>query len=118
MLANLGAWINLFNLFPVRLFGIALDGAQAVYALSRIQRGLIAATCLLFFALSATGATGGDLVGPNTVWTFLIVGLGMVWRCFTNDTPERAGTKSFVYFQALVLMLGFLVLLTPLPNGR
>jgi Zn-dependent protease len=118
VLANLGAWINLLNLFPIRFMGIAFDGSQATYALSRIQRGLIAATCLLFFGLSAVGATSGDLVGPNTVWTFLIVGLGMAWRCFTPDTPEHAGTKSFVYFQTLVLTLGFLVLLTPLPAGQ
>jgi Zn-dependent protease/uncharacterized Zn finger protein (UPF0148 family) len=118
VLANLGAWINLINLFPMRFLGIALDGAQAVYALSRVQRALIAATCLLFFGLTAQGATGGDLVGPNTVWTFLVVGLGMAWRCFTNDTPEKPGTKAFVYFQALVLALGFLMYLTPVPGGH
>src|SRR5580698_11240852 len=48
VLANVGAWINLFNLLPV--FG--LDGAQATYALSRIQRALIAATSTLFFGLT------------------------------------------------------------------
>ena len=116
VLANLGAWLNLLNLFPLRFLGMALDGSQAAYALSRIQRGMIATTCLLFFALTAQGATGSDLVGPNTVWTFLIVGLGMVWRCFSNDVPEKPGTKSFVYFQALVLLLGFLMYLTPVPT--
>jgi len=118
VLANIGAWLNLLNLFPLRFLGIAPDGSQAAYALSRMQRGLIAATCLLFFGLSAQGATGGDLVGPNTLWTFLIVGLGMAWRCFSNDVPEKPGTKSFVYFQALVLALGFLLYLTPIPSGR
>ncbi len=118
VLANLGAWINLINLFPVRVMGIAFDGVQATYALSRMQRGLIAATCLLFFGLTAQGATGGDLVGPNTVWTFLVVGLGMAWRCFANDVPEKPGTKSFVYFQALVLALGFLIYLIPIPAGH
>jgi Zn-dependent protease len=116
VLANLGAWLNLLNLFPLRFLGMALDGSQAAYALSRVQRGMIATTCLLFFALTAQGATGGDLVGPNTVWTFLIVGLGMVWRCFSNDVPEKPGTRSFVYFQALVLLLGFLMYLTPVPT--
>jgi hypothetical protein len=118
VLANIGAWLNLLNLFPLRFLGIAPDGAQAAYALSRTQRGLIAATCILFFGLTAQGAVGGDLVGPNTVWTFLIVGLGMAWRCFSNDVPEKPGTRSFVYFQTLVLALGFLLYLTPVPSGR
>jgi Zn-dependent protease len=118
VLANIGAWLNLLNLFPVRFLGIAFDGAQAVYALSRVQRGLIAATCLLFFALTAQGATGSDLFGPHTMWTFLIVGLGMAWRCVPNDGPEKAGTRSFAYFQMLVLALGFLMLLTPIPVGK
>jgi len=116
VLANLGAWINLINLFPIRFLGMAFDGSQAAYALSRMQRGLIAATCLLFFALTEQGATGGSLFGPNTVWTFLIVGGGMVWRCFANDAPEKAGTRSFAYFQVLVLTLGFLILVTPVSN--
>ena len=116
VLANLGAWLNLLNLFPLRFLGIAFDGAQAAYALSKLQRAMIATTCLLFFALSAQGATGSDLVGPNTVWTFLIVGVGMVWRTFANDTPEKPSTRSFVYFQALVLLLGFLMYLTPVPT--
>jgi Zn-dependent protease len=116
VLANIGAWINLFNLFPVRFMGIALDGAQAVYALSKMQRGLVAATCLVFFGLSTVGARGGDLIGPHTVWTFLIVGLGMAWKCLANDEPEKAGTATFVYFQALVLVLGFLIFLTPIPG--
>jgi len=115
VLANLGAWLNLFNLFAGWLPLLALDGAQAAFALSKMQRAMIAVTCLLFFGLTAQGATGGDLVGPNTLWTFLFVGLGMGWRCFTNDQPEKAGTKIFVYFQALVLALGFLFYLTPLP---
>jgi len=116
VLANLGALINLINLFPVRFLGIALDGAQATYALSRMQRGMIAATCLLFFGLSASGATGNDLVGPNTIYTFLFVGLGMAWRCFSNDLPEKPSTRTFAYFQALILALGFLLFLTPLPS--
>jgi Zn-dependent protease len=116
VLANIGAWLNLLNLFPILFLGMALDGAQAVRALSRLQRALIAATCLLFFALSAQGAVGGDLVGPHTIWTFLIVGLGMLWKCFANDLPEKSGTRSFAYFQMLVLALGFLMLLTPVPT--
>jgi len=104
VLVNVGAWINFLNLLPVRMLG--LDGAQATYALSRLQRGLIAATCMVLFGLSITD---GDLFGASTLWIFLIVGLGMAWRCFTRDEPEKPSTKTFLYFQALVLVLGVIV---------
>jgi Zn-dependent protease len=102
VLVYVGAWINFLNLLPV----LGLDGAQATFALSRLQRGLIAATCVVLFGLSITN---GDLFGPSTLWIFLIVGLGMVWRCFTHDEPEKPSTRTFLYFQALVLILGVIV---------
>ena len=102
VLVYVGAWVNFLNLFPL----LGLDGAQATFALSKLQRGLIAATCLVLFALSITN---GDLFGPSTLWIFLIVGLGMAWRCVTRDEPEKPSTKTFLYFQALVLILGVIV---------
>jgi Zn-dependent protease len=105
VLANVGAWLNFFQLFP--LFGF--DGAQATYALSRLQRTLIAATCLLMFGLTLSGP---DPFATSPQWIFLIVGLGMGWRCFNNDVPDEASTKTFLYFQGLVMMLGALVFLT------
>ncbi len=101
VLVYVGAWINFLNLFPL----LGLDGAQATFALSRLQRGLIAATCLVLFGLSITN---GDLFGASTLWIFLIVGLGMAWRSFGPE-PEKASTKIFLYFQALVLVLGVIV---------
>jgi len=98
-LVYVGAWINFINLLPV----LGLDGAQATFAMSRLQRVLIAATCMVLFALSITN---GDVFGPSTLWIFLIVGVGMAWRCFTNDQPEKPSTKTFLYFQALALVLG------------
>ncbi len=101
VLVYVGAWINFLNLFPL----LGLDGAQAAFALSRLQRVLIAATCMVLFALSITN---GDLFGPSTLWIFLIVGLGMAWRAF-GAVPEKPSTKTFLYFQALVLVLGVIV---------
>jgi Zn-dependent protease len=101
VLVYVGAWINFLNLFPL----LGLDGAQATFALSRLQRGLIAATCMVLFALSITS---GDLFGPSTQWIFLIVGLGMAWRALGPE-PEKPSTKTFLYFQALVLILGVIV---------
>ncbi|MGA7158851.1 MAG: site-2 protease family protein, partial [Acidobacteriaceae bacterium] len=102
VLVYVGAWINFLNLFPA--FG--LDGAQATYALSKLQRALIAVTCFVLFGLSITN---GDLFGASTLWIFLIVGLGMGWRCLTRDEPEKPSTRTFLYFQALVLILGVIV---------
>ncbi|HEX4155767.1 MAG TPA: site-2 protease family protein [Acidobacteriaceae bacterium] len=108
VLANVGAWVNFFNLLPL----LGLDGAQATYALSRMQRGLIALTCLIFFGLTL----GADMNTTRAQWLFLFVGLGMLWRCFTNDAPEKPHTATMIYFQALILALGFIVYLTPIPG--
>ncbi len=111
LLANIGAWYNLFNLTPV--FGF--DGAQATYALSRVQRILLTATCLLFFALTVADAN------PNragTQWVFLIVAAGMGWRSFSNDAPETPHSRTLVIFLSLILLLGFLLYLTPIPGMR
>jgi len=102
VLVYVGAWINFLNLLPV----LGLDGAQATFALSRLQRGLIAATCFVLFGLTITN---GNLFGDTTQWIFLFVGLGMAWRCFTHDEPEKPSTKTFLYFQTLVLVLGAIV---------
>jgi Zn-dependent protease len=104
VLVNVGAWINFLNLLPLTMLG--WDGGQATFAMSRLQRGLIEMTCGVLFALSITN---GNVFGPSTIWLFLFVGLGMVWRCFTKDEPEKPSTKTFLYFQALVLVLGVIV---------
>ena len=105
VLVYVGAWVNFLNLLPV----LGLDGAQATFALSRLQRGLIAATCFVLFSLTITN---GDLFGQTTQWIFLIVGLGMGWRCFTRDEPEKPSTRTFLYFQTLIVVLGVIVFKT------
>ncbi len=99
VLANVGAWINMFNLMPLTFLG--LDGAQATYALSGLQRGLIAATCVVFFALTYSNG--------NPQWILLAVGLMMAWRAAGRDTPEKQDSKVFAYFLSLVLSLGMLM---------
>jgi Zn-dependent protease len=112
VLANVGAWINLFNLVPV----LGLDGAQATYALGRMQRGLIALTCFLFFGLTVNSDMNTGSTGAHIQWVFLFVGLGMLWRClFTKDEPEKPHTATMVYFLGLILALGFMLMLTPVP---
>lgn len=111
MMAYLGAWINLLNLFAFMVPFLALDGAQAAFALSRMQRALIAATFLVFFGLTVSAAHG-DLNSPVVHWSFLILGLGMGWRVLGNDVPEKPSSQTFITFQLLVILLGVLLLRT------
>jgi hypothetical protein len=107
VLANVVAWINLFNLLPA----LGLDGAKAVLALSAMQRGLLAATCLVFFVLTL----GPTMTFEHAQWVFLIVGAGLIWKTITRDTPEHGDTGTFVYFQGLIVALGLgLVYTVPL----
>ena len=110
LLANISAWYNLFNLTPV--FGF--DGAQATYALSRVQRILLTATSLLFFALTVANSNSR----AGTQWVFLILAAGMGWRCFTKDAPETPHTRTLVIFLGLILLLGSLLYMTPVPGLR
>lgn len=111
LLANIGAWYNLFNLTPV----LGFDGSQATYALSRMQRALIALMSVLFFALTVADSSANR---GGTQWVFLFVAAGMGWRCFTRDAPETPHTRTLVLFLALVLLLGFMLYLTPVPGAR
>jgi Zn-dependent protease len=100
-LAHTGAWLNLINLIPVWM----LDGGQAAHALSRIQRGLLLAACVIFFALTQQGV-------------FLLVAAGMVYRMFTHDTPAEPSTRTMIFFTVLLFALGTLLKVIPMQPGR
>ncbi len=95
-LAHVSAWLNLMNLIPV--FG--LDGAQATYALNRMQRWLIVATTLIFFGLLQE-------------WMFLFIAAGMGWRLWSGGYPEKPSSKTLVQFVLLLFALGLVVYVFP-----
>lgn len=95
-LAHAGAWLNLINLVPV----LGLDGAQATYALNRVQRGLILAMTIVCYALLREGV-------------FLFIGAGMAWRTFTGPAPEQPSTSAMVRFTLLLFLLGSLMWVVP-----
>ncbi len=95
-----GAWLNLINLIPV--FG--LDGAQATYALNRLQRGLVLVSCVGLFAMMHEGV-------------FLFIAAGMTWRMFTNDAPEQPSTRTLSSFLGLLFLLGAMVYMVPAGSG-
>lgn len=98
-LASVGAWVNLINLVPV----LGLDGAQATYALSRLQRYLMLAACVVLFALMHEGV-------------FVFIGLGMLYRCFTKDAPEENSPGTLAGFLALLFLLGAFLYFIPNPG--
>ncbi len=100
-LAHVTAWLNLLNLIPV--FG--LDGAQATYALDKMQRWLILVTALLFLALSREG-----------ILVFLAAGMG--WRIWKADVPEKPSSKTLIQFVLLVFALGTVIYVFPDTSGR
>jgi Zn-dependent protease len=95
-LAHVSAWLNLMNLIPV--FG--LDGAQATYALNRMQRWLVLATALIFFGWLQEGM-------------FLAIALGMAWRIFTGGIPDKPSSKTMIQFVLLLFALGLVVYVFP-----
>jgi Zn-dependent protease len=95
-LAHTGAFINLLNLIPV----LGLDGAQATYALSKLQRGLLLASTIVLFAVMHEGV-------------FLFLAAGMAWRLFTKDAPEQGYSRTMVYFLLLLFSLGAFLAIVP-----
>ena len=91
-----GAWLNLINLVPV----LGLDGAQATIALNRVQRGLLLAAAIAFYAFLHAGV-------------FLFIAAGMAWRLFTGTAPEQPSTPTMVRYMLLFLLLGTLVWIVP-----
>ena len=98
-IAYVGAWVNLINLIPV----LGLDGAQATYALNRLQRGLLLAACIILFALMHEGV-------------FLFLAAGMTFRMFTQDTPEQDSTGTLVGYLLLLFALGTFLYVIPDPG--
>jgi len=95
-LAHTGAFINLLNLIPV----LGLDGAQATYALSRLQRGLLLLSAVVLFGLMKEGV-------------FLFLAAGMTWRMFTRDEPAEGSSRTMVYYLLLLFVLGAFLFIVP-----
>ena len=87
-IAKFGAWINLFNLLPV----FQLDGSHAFRALSKMERGGIAALML-----------GGWIISHEGL--LLILGVVTAFRAFRNDAPVERDTPIFLQFAFLIVAL-------------
>lgn len=107
VIANVTAWLNVLNLIAT----FWLDGAKATFALSRLQRVMVAVTCVIFFVLTSA-RDPFDYGNINNHYIFLLVAATMGWRCFTNDAPEEPHTATLTYYIGLLLVLGLVLHMT------
>lgn len=107
VLANTTAWINLANLIAV--FG--LDGSTACYALNRMQRFMVAATCVIFYALVCSH-NWTNVSDPNNHIILVVIAGTLLWRCFTNDAPQEPHTATLTTYVGLIIILGIVVHMT------
>jgi Zn-dependent protease len=91
-IAAVGAWINVFNLFPVW----QLDGGRAWTALSRRERGWAAA------ALWGLALLAGDGL-------FIIIAIAGTMRVFVGRAPERGDRPALLMYIGLAAGLTLLM---------
>jgi Zn-dependent protease len=87
-IAKLGAWINLFNLFPVW----QLDGGRAFASLSRPQRAVVAVAMLGCFLVTDEGL-------------LLLLLMGAAFRLFERGASEPGDWPGVALFIALLVAL-------------
>jgi Zn-dependent protease len=98
-IAQVGAWINLFNLLPI----VPLDGGRAFNALSRKQRWLAALSL----------ATAWFLTSESLLALLLIVA---IFRAVGGNGNEKGDVKATVIYAGLVLILAAMCLIpVPMP---
>jgi Zn-dependent protease len=88
-LAHTGAALNILNLIPVWI----LDGSKAIESLGMVERVAL---------LAVTVAVGAFTWQP----IYALVAMGIVFRLFTKDKPEREDWSTWFYFAAVLTALG------------
>jgi Zn-dependent protease len=98
-IARIGAWINVFNLLPLW----QLDGGRGFAALSRGQRGLVAAVC---WALALSGADG----------MMYLLAIAASFRAAGKGNAPATGDRA-VLATYLALLLGLTALMAVAHRG-
>jgi Zn-dependent protease len=97
-LASLSAVLNVLNLIPVWV----LDGGQAIAALDKNERLMLAAVAVILAAYF-----GQPL--------FLLVAAGAGYRVFTKDFPAAPSHLTMVYYLLIMAGLGYVIHMAPSP---
>ncbi|HEY6456357.1 MAG TPA: site-2 protease family protein [Steroidobacteraceae bacterium] len=97
-LASLSAMLNILNLIPVWV----LDGGQAIAALDKNERFMLAAVAVILAAYFAQPL-------------FLLVAAGALYRAFTKDLPSLPSHATTAYYLAILAGLGYVIALAPVP---
>jgi Zn-dependent protease len=95
-LARVSAGLNILNLTPVWV----LDGGQATNALSKAERFVLLAVCLLLWLFLGEGI-------------FFLVAAGVVYRLFTKDLPPQPSPGITAYFVGVLASLALVLWLIP-----
>jgi Zn-dependent protease len=95
-LARTSAGLNILNLIPVWI----LDGGQAASALSKSERFVLLAACLLLWLFVGEGI-------------FFLVAAGVTYRLFTKDLPPKPDPAIAAYFVSVLAGLGLLLRFIP-----
>ena len=95
-LARSTAGLNILNLVPVWV----LDGGQATGALSKTERMVLLAACLLLWLFV------GEVL-------FFPVAAGFTYRLFTKDLPPQPSPAIAAYFVGVLAVLGVLLHMMP-----
>jgi Zn-dependent protease len=95
-LATLSAMLNVLNLIPLWV----LDGGQAIAALNKPERIVLAAAAVIFAGLFAHPI-------------FLLVAAGALWRAFSKDIPAEPNHAVTVCYLGALATLGLIIHLQP-----
>src|SRR5207245_10669039 len=91
-LARSTAGLNIRNLIPIWV----LDGGQAATALSKAERFVLLAVCLLLWLFVGEGM-------------FFLVAAGVTYRLFTKDLPAQPSPAIAAYFVGVLCALAALL---------
>ena len=95
-LARSTAGLNILNLIPIWV----LDGGQAATALSKAERFVLLAVCLLLWLFVGEGM-------------FFLVAAGVIYRLFTKDLPPQPSPGIAAYFVGVLVALAALIHMMP-----
>jgi Zn-dependent protease len=90
-IAQVGGWINLFNLLPVW----QLDGARGFHALSRAQRWIAVAILAAMWLVTKEGL-------------LVLLALAAAFAAWRGDVPEEGDDRALVEYGALAIILSLL----------